>query len=109
MAGLKGGTDATGLAKSKCDTGDKGDAGETGSKGDKRETGATKQKGDTRLKGDIGDIGLAGAMGGTGTTGINTNIKGSYNTYRELINAYPTGNTDSYLVNGSLYVWNGNT
>lgn len=28
------------------------------------------------------------------------------NTYQELINAHPTGNDgDSYLVNGSLYVW----
>ena len=37
---------------------------------------------------------------------MGTTIKGSYNTYQELINAHPTGNDgDSYLVNGSLYVW----
>ena len=44
--------------------------------------------------------------GDTGATGVGTTIKGSYNTYQELINAHPTGNDgDSYLVNGSLYVW----
>ena len=37
---------------------------------------------------------------------ITLTIKGSYNTYQELIAAHPTGNDgDSYLVNGSLYVW----
>ena len=35
-------------------------------------------------------------------------LKCSYDTYEELIHDHPTGSVgDSYLVNGSLYVWNG--
>ena len=115
LAGLKGETGDTGPAGPKGDTGDKGETGEIGSKGDTGETGATGEKGEQGPKGDTGDTGAtgdtgpAGAKGDTGATGIGTTIKGSYNTYQELINAHPTGNaTDSYLVNGSLYVWNGN-
>ena len=113
---LKGETGATGPAGPKGDTGDKGDTGEKGSKGDKGETGATGQKGEHGPKGDTGDTGAtgdtgpAGATGDTGATGIGTTIKGSYTTYLELIAAHPTGNDgDSYLVNGSLYVWLNNT
>ena len=115
LAGLKGETGDTGPAGPKGDTGEKGDKGDTGAKGDtgnKGETGATGEKGDTGAKGDTGDTGPAGntgpagATGDTGATGVGTTIKGSYNTYQELINAHPTGNDgDSYLVNGSLYVW----
>lgn len=115
LAGLKGETGDTGPAGPKGDTGEKGDKGDTGEKGDtgnKGETGATGEKGDTGAKGDTGDTGPsgntgpAGATGDTGATGTATTIKGSYNTYHELINAHPTGNDgDSYLVNGSLYVW----
>ena len=115
LAGLKGDTGDTGPAGPKGDTGDKGETGAKGDKGDTGETGATGEKGEQGLKGDTGDTGAtgdtgpAGAKGDTGATGIGTTIKGSYNTYQELINAHPTGNaTDSYLVNGSLYVWNGN-
>ena len=103
----------------KGDTGDKGvkgDTGAKGSKGDKGETGATGQQGEQGPKGDTGDTGPrgdtgpAGQTGDTGATGVGLTIKGSYNTYEELINEHPTGNDgDSYLVNGSLYVWNGNT
>ena len=98
----------------KGDTGDKGDKGDTGakgSKGDKGETGATGEKGEQGLKGDTGDTGPAGdtgpvgPTGDTGATGTGITIKGSYNTYEELIHDHPTGNDgDSYLVNGSLYV-----
>lgn len=115
LAGLKGETGDTGPAGPKGDTGEKGDKGDTGAKGDtgnKGETGATGEKGDTGAKGDTGDTGPAGntgpagATGDTGATGVGTTIKGSYNTYQELINAHPTGNDgDSYLVNGFLYVW----
>ena len=107
----------TGPAGPKGDTGDsgvKGDTGAKGDKGDKGETGATGAKGEQGLKGDTGDTGAtgdtgpAGAKGDTGATGTGITIKGSYNTYEELINDHPTGNDgDSYLVNGSLYVWNG--
>ncbi|WP_296889404.1 hypothetical protein [uncultured Methanobrevibacter sp.] len=115
LAGLKGETGDTGPAGPKGDTGEKGDKGDTGAKGDtgnKGETGATGEKGDTGAKGDTGDTGPAGntgpagATGVTGATGTATTIKGSYNTYQELIAAHPTGNDgDAYLVNGSLYVW----
>ena len=115
---IKGETGATGPAGPKGDTGDtgdKGDTGEKGSKGDKGETGATGQKGEQGPKGDTGDTGPAGdtgptgATGDTGATGTATTIKGSYNSYEELIHEHPTGNPgDSYLVNGSLYVWNSN-
>ncbi|WP_458404919.1 phage upper tail fiber protein [Methanobrevibacter sp.] len=98
------------------DTGVKGDTGATGSKGDKGETGATGEKGPQGIKGDTGDTGAtgdtgpAGPTGDTGATGTGITIKGSYNTYEELIYEHPTGNDgDSYLVNGSLYVWNGSS
>ena len=77
----------------------KGDTGPQGDKGDKGDTGDT---------GATGDTGPAGAKGDTGATGTGITIKGSYNTYEELIAEHPTGNDgNSYLVNGSLYVWNG--
>ena len=108
---VKGDTGETGA---KGDKGDKGDTGEKGSKGDKGETGATGQKGEQGPKGDTGDTGATGdtgptgPTGDTGATGAGVTIKGSYNSYEELINEHPTGNEgDSYLVNGSLYVWNG--
>ena len=105
LAGLKGETGDTGPAGPKGDTGDKGETGAKGDKGDTGETGATGPKGDT---GATGDTGPTGATGDTGATGTATTIKGSYNTYHELIAAHPTGNQgDSYIVNGSLYVWNG--
>ena len=115
LAGLKGEKGDTGPAGPKGDTGDKGETGKTGSKGDKGETGATGEKGDTGPKGDTGDTGAtgdtgpAGPTGATGASGTSVTIKGSYNTYQELITAHPTGNLgDSYIVDGSLYVWNGN-
>ena len=114
LAGLKGDKGDTGPAGPKGDTGDKGETGAKGDKGDTGETGATGEKGDTGPKGDTGntgatgDTGPAGATGDTGATGTATTIKGSYNTYQELIAAHPTGNQgDSYIVNGSLYVWDG--
>jgi len=80
----------------------KGDTGPQGDKGDKGDTGATGSKGDK------GDTGPAGAKGDTGATGTGITIKGSYDTYEELVHDHPTGNVgDCYLVNGSLYVWNG--
>ena len=91
----------TGPAGPKGDTGDsgaKGDTGAKGDKGDKGETGATGEqgirgpKGDTGDTGATGDTGPAGKTGDTGATGTGITIKGSYNTYEELINDHPTGN-----------------
>ncbi|WP_292887574.1 hypothetical protein [Methanobrevibacter sp. UBA212] len=103
----------------KGDTGDKGvkgDTGAKGSKGDKGETGPAGPQGEPGPKGDTGDTGPsgdtgpAGPTGDTGATGTGLTIKGSYDSYEELINDHPTGNDgDSYLVNGSLYVWNGSS
>ena len=113
---IKGETGNVGPAGPKGDTGDKGDTGEKGDKGDTGETGATGQKGDTGPKGDTGDTGAtgdtgpAGAKGDTGATGTGITIKGSYDTYEELIHDHPTGEPgDAYLVNGNLYIWNGTT
>lgn len=112
LAGLKGDTGPQGI---KGDKGDKGDTGEKGDTGDKGETGTTGEKGETGAKGDTGDTGPAGPRGqtgpkgDTGATGVGTLIKGSYNTYEELIHDHPTGNSgDAYIVNGSLYVWSSN-
>ena len=113
---IKGETGNVGPAGPKGDTGDKGNTGEKGDKGDTGETGATGQKGDTGPKGDTGDTGATGdtgptgAKGDTGATGTGITIKGSYDTYEELIHDHPTGEPgDAYLVNGNLYIWNGTT
>ena len=112
---IKGETGPAGPKGNTGDKGDKGDTGEKGSKGDKGDTGATGEKGQQGPKGDTGDTGAtgdtgpAGAKGDTGATGTGITIKGSYDTYEELVHDHPTGSVgDSYLVNGSLYVWNGN-
>ena len=111
---IKGETGPAGPKGDTGDKGDKGDTGATGSKGDKGDTGATGEKGQQGPKGDTGDTGAtgdtgpAGAKGDTGATGTGITIKGSYDTYEELIHDHPTGNPgDAYLVNGSLYIWNG--
>lgn len=111
---IKGETGPAGPKGDTGDKGDKGDTGEKGSKGDKGDTGATGDKGQQGPKGDTGDTGAtgdtgpAGAKGDTGATGTGITIKGSYDTYEELIHDHPTGNPgDAYLVNGSLYIWNG--
>lgn len=48
----------------------------------------------------------AGSVRGEkGDTGASVTIKGSYDSYDDLIREHPTGNDgDSYIVNGSLYV-----
>ena len=88
LKGPKGDKGDTGEKGATGDTGDKGDTGEKGSKGDKGETGATGQKGDTGDTGPVGPAGQTGQKGDTGAIGIGTTIKGSYNTYRELIAAH---------------------
>lgn len=51
----------------------------------------------------------AGSVRGEkGDTGANVTIKGSYDSYDDLIREHPTGSDwDSYIVKGSLYVWDG--
>lgn len=51
---------------------------------------------------------VVGDTGEKGDTGVGTTIKGSYETYMELVVNHPTGNdTDAYLVDGEFYYWNG--
>ena len=100
----------TGWANAGSIKGEKGDTGDKGVKGDTGEKGSKGDKGDTGETGHTGDTGPAGPKGDTGATGTGITIKGSYNSYEKLIQEHPTGNDgDSYLVNGSLYVWNGDT
>ena len=59
---------------------------------------------------EIGQVvGDTGAKGDKGDTGIGTTIKGSYNTYADLVNAHPrsTGE-DAYIIDGEIYYWNVN-
>ena len=59
---------------------------------------------------EIGQVvGDTGAKGDKGDTGIGTTIKGSYNSYSDLVNAHPrsTGE-DAYIINGEIYYWNVN-
>ena len=71
----------------------KGDTGDTGIQG---------------VKGDTGDTGSRGSTGEKGDTGAGLAIKGSYDSYEDLVNNHPTGSDgECYLVNGSLYVWSG--
>lgn len=54
------------------------------------------------------DTGVAarGPKGDTGADGTGVTILGSYTSLSELKAAHPTGNAgDSYLIDGSLYVW----
>ena len=52
-------------------------------------------------------IGDTGPKGDTGNTGVGTTIKGSYNSYADLVAAHPrsTGE-DAYIIDGELYYWN---
>ena len=53
-----------------------------------------------------GTNGKQGPMGPQGADGKGVSIKGSYDTYAELIAEHPTGNEgDAYMVGSDLYVW----
>ena len=50
---------------------------------------------------------VIGPTGPTGPKGDGLQIKGDYNSYEELINKHPTGNSgDCYIIEGILYIWN---
>jgi hypothetical protein len=71
-------------------------------------TGPQGATGPTGAQGLIGPNGATGATGATGPIGAGLNIKGSYNTYAELVAANPTGSVgDAYLILGALWVWTG--
>jgi hypothetical protein len=49
-------------------------------------------------------LGDTGPKGEKGDTGLGTTIKGSYNSYADLIADHPTGSgTDAYIIDGELY------
>jgi hypothetical protein len=57
-----------------------------------------------------GAAGATGATGATGPIGQGLTLLGSYSTFNALLAAHPTGAVgDSYLVNGTLYIWTGSS
>jgi len=59
-------------------------------------------------KGERGEKGEQGERGEKGEAGTGINIKGSYNTLKELQQAHPVGQIgDTYVVAGDLYLWDG--
>lgn len=63
-----------------------------------------------KLRKKLNSIGIYSSIGPTGPRGLpgtNINIRGSFNSIDELINAHPQGSMgDTYLINGDLYYWN---
>ncbi len=58
------------------------------------------------VDGATGSPGPKGDRGDPGPAGGSVTIKGSFNTYEDLIKKHPTGDkNDAYLVDGDLYVW----
>lgn len=59
---------------------------------------------------EIGIIGLMGLRGSRGDAGTSVMIKGSYNSFDELIMEHPvdTG-VDAFIVGNDLYLWNGSS
>jgi len=88
--------------------GPQGAEGEQGYQGPKGEDGFQGPKGEEGYQGPKGEEGYQGPQGPQGADGKGVNIKGSYETYEELIVAHPEGEVgDAYLVQGDLYVWDG--
>lgn len=107
-------TDLKGPKGDKGETGSQGPAGpqglqgEQGIQGPQGIQGEKGPKGDTGEQGSEGPQGPKGDKGDPGKDGTGVTILGNYNTEEDLYIAHPTGNTgDSYIVNGNLYVWNG--
>ena len=75
-----------------------------GPQGEQGPAGPIGPQGET---GEQGPQGEQGPKGKDGKDGTGVSILGSFNTVEELLAAHPTGNIgDSYIVSGSLYVWN---
>ena len=89
------------------DTGPTGLQGPTGTQGPTGSQGVTGPQGPTGEQGPTGaDSTVPGPTGATGAAGTSVTILGSYATLLALQTAHPTGNLgDSYIVAGSLYVW----
>ena len=68
--------------------------------------GKNGKDGEPGPQGEKGEKGDTGPQGPKGDDGTGVTILGSYATADDLAAAHPTGNVgDSYLVDGSLYVW----
>jgi hypothetical protein len=119
---IQGPTGPTGIQGAVGPTGSQGIQGPTGAQGSQGLqglVGATGSVGPTGPQGALGPTGATGATGPTSTvpgptgptgqTGAGLSLKGSYNSYAELLAARPSGNAtgDGYLVLGQLYVWQG--
>lgn len=107
-------TDLKGPKGDKGDTGSQGPAGPQGLQGEQGIQGPQGIQGEKGPKGDAGEQGPEGPQGpkgdkgDPGKDGTGVTILGNYNTEEDLYIAHPTGNVgDSYIVNGNLYVWNG--
>ena len=83
--------------------GEIGPRGLTGEKGEKGDPGESIT-GPMGPVGPVGPMGPRGPKGEKGDTGLGTTIKGSYNSYADLIADHPTGSgTDAYIIDGELY------
>ena len=113
--GATGAQGAQGLLGPTGAQGNQGTQGIQGVVGPVGPTGATGAQGTQGIQGVQGITGPTGATGAqstvagpTGPQGVGLQIKGTFNTYAELLSAVPTGTTgDGYLVAGQLFVWQG--
>jgi len=86
--------------------GPEGKQGPQGPVGYQGPQGPQGEKGANGSNGANGTNGKQGPMGPQGADGKGVSIKGSYDTYAELIADHPTGNDgDAYMVGSDLYVW----
>lgn len=88
----------------------KGQTGASGDDGREVELQVTTTHIQWRYVGDTVWINLIALSELKGADGTGVTILGSYDSVEELTQAHPTGAAgDSYLVDGDLYVWDGNT
>lgn len=107
-------TDLKGPKGDKGETGSQGPVGPQGLQGEQGIQGPQGIQGEKGPKGDAGEQGPEGPQGpkgekgDPGKDGTGVTILGSYATEEDLYAAHPTGSMgDSYIVDGNLYVWNG--
>ena len=87
-------------------SGEQGPEGKQGPIGFQGPSGYQGPQGANGSNGANGTNGKQGPMGPQGADGKGVSIKGSYDTYEELIAEHSTGNEgDAYMVGSDLYVW----
>ena len=83
-----------------------GTEGKQGPQGAEGYQGPMGPQGEKGADGTDGKDGVQGPQGAQGAEGKGVNIKGSYETYEELIAEHPEGESgDAYMVGSDLYVW----